>query len=156
MVSDGSVSIELIVAIVAASGTVLAAVIPYILTKRNELKIELKKSQHSLYNELIVALSDFIDKRSIVSANALNMAYNRSTSYAKTEVLEKCKEFLIQMELATKERHDARKRKTKVKTIEESLREKSDLVGEVFKAIRKDINPKEKYFDCRVFFGENI
>jgi len=66
---DGSASIELIVAILAAAGTVLATVIPYILTKRNELKFELKKSKYNLYNELIVALSDFIDKRDVFSAN---------------------------------------------------------------------------------------
>jgi len=156
MVSDGPVSVELIIGIVAAAATILAAVIPYVLTKRNELQLELKKSKFNLYNELIVALSDFLDKRDGISANALIKAYNRSTSYAKTEVLEKCKEFLNQMEIATQVRHDPGQANTKPKTLEESLKEKSNLVSEIFKAIRKDINPKESDFDCKVFFGKNI
>ena len=46
MVSDGPVSVELIIGIVAAAATILAAVIPYVLTKRNELQLELKKSKN--------------------------------------------------------------------------------------------------------------
>jgi hypothetical protein len=157
MVLEGSDSINLLLGIIAAFAVVAAAIIPLLLSKRNETQQRLKKSKLERYDSLLKTLTSFTESPNYVEAKNFVMEYNRASSYAKTNVLEACDEFLKAMETATIVRHERRKLTTSpildIKKIEETVDENKDKINKIFKMIRKDINPKERDFDFKVYFG---
>jgi hypothetical protein len=72
------------------------------------------------------------------------LAYNRSTSYATTDVLESCQRLLKKLDTARIARHEPLVPGAgKPDSVEQTLEKNNDMVSDIFKEIRKDIAANE-------------
>jgi hypothetical protein len=139
------VETEILVGITGAIGAVLAASIPYYLTKRNEIAINIQKTKLERYDDLLqkfvlwLQSKEELDKEK--SAIEFVMAYQRASSYASPKVLTAIEEYISFRRAPTEtiEDFDA----AYLRKVTEVAREKID---NIFIAIREDIQPAEPDF----------
>jgi hypothetical protein len=138
------VNAEFIGAIIAAVAAVLAAAIPYFLTKQKELRMELKKTKLQKYDDLLLGLSQFFNKPDAENATKLVLAYNRSTSYATRPVLKACNDFLSAMKIEWKRRQALPGGKDHLNELVNSLEsdDTREIASKIFYAIREDVDPE--------------
>jgi hypothetical protein len=147
----------LIVGIVGAVGAVLAATIPYFITKRQELRDKLKETKMVRHDDLLKALSAFFENPNKDTGYQLVEAYNRSTSYVATNVLKASNEFLKSMDaesianamplINSSGEHE---------NVKDRLERNKPKALEILKAIRKDINPKEPDYNFDLYLGRQV
>jgi hypothetical protein len=135
----------IIVGIIAAIATVLAASLPYYFTKRREIDLNIKQKGLERYDDLLTRLTEFIAKRgNREAARQFIMAYNRASTYASIEVVEACHAFLTRIAedtgLKLSNEWDKLPSEEKVKR----STEEDQMISNIFTAIRRDVNPKEE------------
>lgn len=127
---------------------VLGGVLPYVLTKNKEINATTRQEKTKRYDNLIdslamilsvIARKDVDDKVVIETVRIFVTAYNRASTYASDLVLERC--------------NDLANGITEAKDGGEQSQEKIRiLIGSIYKAIRKDLNPKADYFTVGTFW----
>jgi len=155
MVSD-----ELLVGIIGAIVAIIVGVIPLFWAKWSEIRQDIKKIKMEKYDELLKALTSFMNDPTEVTCIEFVMAFNRSSSYADADVMDKCNEFCKALETATIVRHQKGHSKGSV-TLEQTINENTEKISDIFKAIRRDINPgsilsRQKEIDFQVYYAQNL
>ena len=137
------VNVDVVVAIIGAVAAVLAAAIPYFLTKLKELQIEVKKTKLQRYDDLLSKLSEFFNRPDDITASELVLAYNRSTSYATRAVLIACHDFLKEMKIEWKRRQSIPSTNRYEELVDSLESDKTrDIASKIFYAIREDVDPE--------------
>jgi hypothetical protein len=156
MVSD-----ELLVGVIGAIVAIIVGVIPLFWAKWNKIRQDIKKIKMEKYDELLKGLTSFMNSPTEQTCIDFVMAFNRSPSYADAEVMDKCNEFCKALETATLVRHKKGHANGGSVTLEQTINENTEKISDIFKAIRKDINPKsilsrEKEIDFQVYYAQNL
>lgn len=89
------------------------------------------------------------------------MAFDRASSYADADVMNKCNEFCKALETTTFVRYQRGKAVANFTTLEDTINQNTERIIEIFMAIRKDINPrsffsKEKEIDFKVYYAQSL
>jgi hypothetical protein len=156
MVSD-----ELLVGVIGAIVAIIVGVIPLFWAKWNEIRHEIKKIKMEKYDELLKSLTSFMNSPSQQTCVDFVMAFNRSSSYADADVMNKCNEFCKALETATLVRHNRGQATRGFTTLEQTINENTEKISDIFKAIRKDINPRsilstQKEIDFKVYYAQSL
>ncbi len=136
-----------IIAIIGVLAAVLPVAISYVLTKKKEIDFSIRQKKTERYDDLIGALTLIIRSGFVGDHESMNdfiMAYNRASAYASDLVLEKCNDLLSGF---TKEAQTG----VLTPAAGDIL---IDIINDVYKAIRKDINPRARYFEVGTFWAE--
>jgi hypothetical protein len=146
---------------IGAVGAVLSANLPYYFTKRREHQDNLKKTKLERYDELLKKLTAFLENPTNFTGYDLVVAYNRATSYAATDVLMECDKFLKGMDAeqiikAPVPNPVLVNAPGQRETVKERLERMRPDAVQILKAIRKDINPHERYYDFSIYLGRQI
>jgi uncharacterized NAD(P)/FAD-binding protein YdhS len=96
MVEVGEQTATILVGIIGAIGAVLAASIPYYLTKRNEMTLNIQKIKLKRYDDLLQKFVKWLqsqkegdpDEEEKTATSEFIMAYQRASSYASKMVLD--------------------------------------------------------------------
>jgi hypothetical protein len=132
----------IIVALISVLGGVLPVGMSYVLTKNKEIDFDIRQKKTQRYDDLIDTLTIIANDHK--SMNNFIMAYNRASAYASDPVLEKCNDLLTGFK---------KEAETGVLTPAGSDRI-INIINDVYKAIRKDINPRARYFKVHTFWAE--
>ena len=137
----------IIVALISVLGGVLPVGMSYVLTKNKEIDFDIRQKKTQRYDDLIDTLTIIITSGFANDHKSMNnfiMAYNRASAYASDPVLEKCNDLLTGFK---------KEAETGVLTPAGSDRI-INIINDVYKAIRKDINPRARYFKVHTFWAE--
>lgn len=132
----------IIVALISVLGGVLPVGMSYVLTKNKEIDFDIRQKKTQRYDDLIDTLTIIANDHK--SMNNFIMAYNRASAYASDPVLEICNDLLTGFK---------KEAETGVLTPAGSDRI-INIINDVYKAIRKDINPRARYFKVHTFWAE--
>jgi hypothetical protein len=114
------------VGLIAAIATVLSASIPYYLGKRNERDDKIREKKISTYDELTLKLTEYIvDLKNMKAGHEFILAYNRAIGYGDSKVIESCDKFL-----------------NALSSTDADIDQVNAAINEIFRNIRKDLNPK--------------
>jgi hypothetical protein len=136
-------------AIIIALIGVLGGVLPYVYTRNKEINASIRQEKIKRYDELIGALRMFFRKgfeNDPEIMNEFSKTYVKASAYASDLVLEKCNDLLTGFTKGVDT-------KTRVMTAE-AANKLLDIIEDIYAAIRKDINPKARYFKVRTFWAE--
>lgn len=139
--------VEIVVGIIGAISAVLAASIPYYLSKNNEITLDKEKTKLDRYDTL---LQNFVlllqasdtDKQEECAIQFI-MAYQRASSYASQKVLKAIEEYIsLRAQIFRKEPGVLISEEEKQKWWKEA----PIKINNVFTSIREDIYPTESHF----------
>jgi hypothetical protein len=140
------VETDILVGMIGTIGAFLAASIPYYLTKRNEIAMNIQKTKLERYDDLLQKFVLWLQSKEELdkdkSAIEFIMAYDRASSYASAEVLTAIEEFISLRRTPIEESGSS---------LAEQLTKRSEKdrekINKIFIAIREDIQPTEPHFN---------